>query len=196
MGLPSLISRTAQTTQEQSEEIIQLVTFRIGEEEFGVDVMMVQEIIRLPVITPIPNSPDFISGMINLRGRIIPIIDLRQRLRIRDSDAPDRGKRTRILIVELYNHLTGFIVDSVSEIAKVPAGQIEPAPHLVVSSINAEYMRGVVKQPGRLIMLLDFGRILKPSEEKAFLEMGMISMPGKESGSKRVLEAQTEIPRT
>ncbi|MHC1743505.1 MAG: chemotaxis protein CheW [Syntrophobacteraceae bacterium] len=196
MGLPSLISRTAQTTQEQSEEIIQLVTFRIGEEEFGVDVMMVQEIIRLPVITPIPNSPDFISGMINLRGRIIPIIDLRQRLRIRDTDAPDHGKRTRILIVELYNHLTGFIVDSVSEIAKVPAGQVEPAPHLVVSSINAEYMRGVVKQPGRLIMLLDFGRILRPSEEKAFLEMGMISMPGKESGNKRVLENQPQSPRT
>lgn len=195
MGLPSLISRGAQATQEQSEEIIQLVTFRIGEEEFGVDVMMVQEIIRLPVITPIPNSPDFISGMINLRGRIIPIIDLRQRLRIRDANASDRGKRTRILIVELYNHLTGFIVDSVSEIAKVPAGQVEPAPHLVVSSINAEYMRGVVKQPGRLIMLLDFGRILKPQEEKAFLEMGMISMPGKDSASRKVFDIQIDSIR-
>lgn len=164
MGLPALMSRTPRALDDEPRQTRQLVSFRIGEEEFGVDILMVQEIIRLPNITPIPNAPSFILGMINLRGKIIPVIDLRQRLRIHGGGRTENDRRSRILIVEMFTHVTGFIVDSVSEVMKIAEGEIEPTPHLVASSINAEYIQGVIKLPNRLIMLLDFSRILNPQE--------------------------------
>jgi purine-binding chemotaxis protein CheW len=166
MRLPSLLT-TVPRAQEELKKFRQLVSFRIGEEEFGVDILMVQEIIRLPTITPIPNAPPSIQGMINLRGKIIPVIDLCKRLRMPGSKpvaADDR--RRRILIVEMSTHVTGFIVDSVSEVMKVPESEIEPAPHFVTSSIDAAYIKGVIKLAERLIILLDFRRILKPQEER------------------------------
>ena len=172
MALPSLLSKVPRATREEAEQVRQLVSFRIGEEEFGVDILMVQEIIRLPTITPIPNAPRFILGMINLRGRIIPVIDLRQRLRIRGNRPPATDRKTRILIVEIFNHVTGFIVDSVSEVMKVSVSEIEPTPHLVVSSIDAEYIKGVIKLANRLIILLDFRQILKAQEEKELHAIG------------------------
>ncbi|ABK17334.1 CheW protein [Syntrophobacter fumaroxidans MPOB] len=188
MRLPSLLSRVPHT-QEEMIQTKQLVSFRIGEEEFGVDILMVQEIIRLPTITPIPNAPESILGMINLRGKIIPIIDLRQRLRIRGNMPTANDRRTRILIVEMAGHVTGFIVDSVSEVMKVEVSQIEPTPHLVVSSIDAVYIQGVIKLPNRLIILLDFRQILKPQEERelALLDKKVIAgdlpAPAQESDS-------------
>jgi purine-binding chemotaxis protein CheW len=164
MGLPALMSRTPRALDDEPRQTRQLVSFRIGGEEFGVDILMVQEIIRLPNITPIPNAPSFILGMINLRGKIIPVIDLRQRLRINGGGRSENDRRSRILIVEMFTHVTGFIVDSVSEVMKVADAEIEPTPHLVASSINAEYIQGVIKLPNRLIMLLDFTRILNPQE--------------------------------
>lgn len=165
MRLPSLFSGTARPPQEESQEIKQLVSFRIGEEEFGVDVLMVQEIIRLPVITAIPNSPESILGMINLRGRIIPVVDLRRRLKIRGSAPPGDDRKTRVMIVEINTRVTGFVVDSVSEVMKAPASEIEPTPHLVMSSIDSQYIKGVIKRPDRLIILLDFYQILAPQEK-------------------------------
>jgi purine-binding chemotaxis protein CheW len=164
MGLPALMARAPRALDDEPRQTRQLVSFRIGEEEFGVDILMVQEIIRLPNITPIPNAPSFILGMINLRGKIIPVIDLRQRLRINGGARSENDRRSRILIVEMFTHVTGFIVDSVSEVMKVADAEIEPTPHLVASSINAEYIQGVIKLPNRLIMLLDFSRILNPQE--------------------------------
>ncbi|MBP8645268.1 MAG: purine-binding chemotaxis protein CheW [Syntrophobacteraceae bacterium] len=164
MGLPSLLSKVPTHAQEESKQFVQLVSFRLGEEEFGVDILMVQEIIRLPSITPLPNAPGFILGMINLRGKIIPIIDLRRRLKIRGRHVGVNDRKTRILIVEIFSHVTGFIVDSVSEVMKVRTSEIEATPHLVASSIDAEYIQGVIKLPNRLVMLLDFRQILKPHE--------------------------------
>jgi purine-binding chemotaxis protein CheW len=185
MALPSLVSRVPRAKREEAEQVKQLVSFRIGEEEFGVDILMVQEIIRLPTITPIPNAPRFILGMINLRGKIIPVIDLRQRLKIRGNRPAATDRKTRILIVEIYNHVTGFIVDSVSEVMKVPISEIEPTPHLVVSSIDAEYIRGVIKLANRLIILLDFRQILKSQEEKELqaieFDPGDMEFEGEES---------------
>lgn len=173
MGLPSALSRVPRSPQEESERIKQLVSFRIGEEEFGVDILMVQEIIRLPIITPIPNAPPYIEGMINLRGRIIPVIDLRQRLRIHGKTPTGSSRKTRVLIVEMQTHVTGFIVDAVTEVMKVRVSEIEPTPQLVVSNIDAEYIKGVIKLPSRLVVLLDFHRVLKPQEEKEVREMDM-----------------------
>lgn len=175
MGLPALVSRTPRSLDDEPRQMRQLVSFRIGEEEFGVDILMVQEIIRLPIITPIPNAPTFILGMINLRGKIIPVIDLRQRLRINGGSRTESDRRSRILIVEMFTHVTGFIVDSVSEVMKISEGEIEPTPHLVASSISAEYIQGVIKLPNRLIMLLDFSRILNPQEGRAMERLDMPS---------------------
>ncbi len=174
MGLPSLVSRTPRSAEEDAAESVrQFVCFRIGEEEFGIDILMLQEIIRLPGITPIPNAPEFILGMINLRGRIIPVIDLRMRLRIRGSQPGENTKKTRILIVEMHSKVTGFIVDSVSEVLKAPVSRIEPAPYLFTSNIDAEYIAGVIKLPNRLITLIDFQLVLQPRERQ---EMKAIEM--------------------
>jgi len=166
MGMPSLVSRASRAEREKSEQYKQLVSFRIGDEEFGVDILVVQEIIRLPIITPIPNAPRFILGMINLRGRIIPVIDLRKRLKIAGKKPTQNDRKTRVLIVEMQSNVMGFIVDSVSEVMRVPVSEIEPTPHLVVSSIEAEYIKGVIKLPKRLVVLLDFQQVLRPQESK------------------------------
>ncbi len=166
MTLPSLSSRISRSAPEKAEQIKELVIFRIGREDFGVDILMVQEIIRLPEVTPIPNAPGFIVGVINLRGRIIPVIDLRQRLKISGNEPEGDNRKTRVLIVEINSRVTGFVVDTVVGILKTPLSEIEPAPDLVSSSIDAEYVAGVIKLPGRLIVLLDFLKVLKPQEKK------------------------------
>jgi len=178
MALPYTLSHGYRSVGEEPKQIKQLVSFRIGREDFGVDILMVQEIIRLPKITPMPNAPAFILGVINLRGRIIPVIDLRKRLKIRGSKASVDERKTRILIVEMYAHVAGFIVDAVTEVMRVPAGEIESTPNLVASSIDAEYINGVIKMPNRLIILLDFRKILKPQEKKELEEFELNAMEG------------------
>lgn len=160
-------------TREESQQVQQLVSFRIGSEEFGCDILMVQEIIRVTTITPIPNASRSILGMINLRGRIIPVVDLRWLLRIEGSESADNGRKTRILIIEIGGYVTGFVVDSVSEVMKIPTAEIEPAPNLVTYSISSDYIGGVIKLPQRLIILLDFKHILKPQESKELESIGM-----------------------
>jgi purine-binding chemotaxis protein CheW len=172
MGLTSLSARLPRV-REEVEQVKQLVSFRIGNEEFGVDILMVQEIIRLTTITPIPNASRAILGMINLRGNIIPIVDLRWHLRLNeggDTGPPDR--KARILIIEFGNHVTGFIVDAVSEVIKVPVGNIEPTPDLVSSSVSSAYIQGVIKMAGRLIILLDFTQILRAREKRELEHLG------------------------
>lgn len=181
MRLPSLLT-TVPRAQEELKKFRQLVSFRIGEEEFGVDILMVQEIIRLPTITPIPNAPPSIQGMINLRGKIIPVIDLCKRLRMPGKTQEADDRRRRILIVEMATHVTGFIVDSVSEVMKVPESEIEPAPHFVTSSIDAAYIKGVIKLADRLIILLDFRRILKPQEERELTALDVADLEDEKIG--------------
>jgi purine-binding chemotaxis protein CheW len=172
-----LQSQVSRSTREEVKEVRQLVTFRIGKEEFGVDILMVQEIIRITKITPIPNAPEFILGVINLRGRVIPVVDLRQRLKIRGNRPSADDKMTRILIVEMFAHVMGFIVDAVSEVTRVEVSAIEPTPNLVVSSVDAEYILGMIKLANRLIILLDFRKILKPKEESDLLNFEAEVMP-------------------
>ncbi len=169
----STLSTRAPRVREESRQVLQLVSFRIGNEEFGVDILMVREIIRLTAITPIPNSSQAILGMINLRGRIIPVVDLRWVLRIGGGEQDASNRKARILIIELEGHVTGFVVDSVSEVMKVPVAEIEPTPSLVSSSISSAYISGVVKLPRRLIILLDFKQILRPAEKRELESVGI-----------------------
>ena len=152
------------TDQDEKERLMQLVGFVIGKELFGVDILMVQEIIRETPITPIPNSPDFIEGVINLRGNIIPVIDLRKRLNLRDMTAPEG--QIWIMILNVNGRITGFIVDSVTQVLKVPSNSIKPPPDIVVSGLQSQYITGVCRIDKRLLILLDFSRILLVEEIK------------------------------
>ncbi|MDK2816830.1 MAG: purine-binding chemotaxis protein CheW [Moorella sp. (in: firmicutes)] len=141
---------------------IQLVVFQLASETYGVDINHVQEIIRMQSITQIPRTPAFIEGVINLRGRIIPVIDLHKRF---DLPRADITNNTRIMVVELGRVTVGMIVDSVSEVLRLPATSIEPPPPMI-SGIDVAYLKGVGKWNERLIILLDLERVLRESEQR------------------------------
>lgn len=149
-----------------SEDILQLVSFNIGTEEFGVDILKVQEINRMVEITRVPRSPDFVEGIINLRGKVIPIIDLRKRFNLQITD---HDKNTRIVVVDIEGQTMGMIVDSVSEVLRIPASTIEPTPE-VVTSVDSDYIRGVAKLDNRLLIYLDLAKILTGEEYKMLAE--------------------------
>ena len=139
---------------------LQLVGFRIGRETFGVPISLVREIVRVPAITSVPNAPDYIEGVINLRGRIIPVVDLRKRFH---EKVGEPSKKNRIVVVELENRLIGLMVNSASEVLRIPPSDIE-APQDVFQEGELNYITGVGKLRGRLIILLDLNKILQRGE--------------------------------
>jgi purine-binding chemotaxis protein CheW len=153
----------------EKEKLMQLVGFFIGQEQFGVDILMVQEIIRKVPITAIPDAPDFIEGVINLRGNIIPVIDLRKRLNI--LGLRERQKDPWILVLNVAGRVTGFVVDSVSEVLKIPGSAVMPPPDIVVEGLKSHYILGVCKIDKGLLILLDFNRILLTEEIKKLKEI-------------------------
>jgi len=148
------------------EKDYQVVGFRIGNETYGVRIGSVREIVRVPEITIVPNAPEAIEGVINLRGKIIPVMDLRKRF---GSAGLQADKKNRILVVELENRLLGLIVSSDSEVLKIPPSEIEP-PGTVFAEGESSYVTGVGKLKGRLIILLDIARLLRQPEFKKFEE--------------------------
>lgn len=154
---------TEEEDQEQVVDLLQLVTFKVGEEDFGIDILNVQEIIRVVDITRVPNAKHFVKGVINLRGKIIPIIDLRLRLEMEEIA---HGKDTRIIVVEVNNNVLGFIVDSVNQVIRIDKQIIEPAPPMV-SEIDSDYITGVAKMKDELIVLLDLKMILEIKDKAA-----------------------------
>ncbi len=142
------------------EELLQLVGFHVGGEEFGIDILRVQEIIRAQQLTRVPNSPEFMEGVMNLRGKIIPVIALRKRFGLEEAP-PD--KQNRIVVVEIQGTVLGFIVDAVSEVLRIPADTVEPPPRLGL--VEREYVSGVGKLGDRLLILLDANRLMSGSGE-------------------------------
>ncbi len=145
----------------QTEELLQLVSFNLGQEEFGLGIQSIQEINRMVEITRVPNSPEFVSGVINLRGKVIPIINLRKRFGFPPKES---DRNTRIIVVELGNIVVGFIVDAVSEVLRIPKSITEPPPS-IVAGIGSEYITAVAKLENRLLILLDLERILLEKEK-------------------------------
>lgn len=145
----------------QAEQLLQMVSFRLGEELFGVDILKVQEINRLMEITKMPKVPDFVEGVINLRGRVIPIVDLRKRFHL---PPVERNRETRIIVVDISGMMMGMIVDSVSEVLRLPASTIEPAPD-ITTSIESQYIRGVAKLEKRLLIFLDLSKVFLDKEK-------------------------------
>lgn len=140
-------------------ELMQLVGFRVGGEEYGLDILRVQEIIRLQHLTRVPNAPDAIDGVMNLRGKIIPVIGLRKRFGL---DPFPADKQTRIVVVEIQGTVLGFIVDSVSEVLRIPANTVEPPP--LLAKHTQGYVSAVGKIDERLLILLDIDRLMSTDE--------------------------------
>lgn len=140
--------------EEPSE--IHLVTFALGE-QYGVPISQIQEIIRVGNITMVPNSPSYMEGVINLRGRVLPVLNLRKRLRL---SAKDTGKMSRIIVTEVNRKTIGLLVDSVSHVIKVPSDFVEAAPEEVLE-IDTDYITGVCKVKDSLVILIDLEKLLK-----------------------------------
>jgi purine-binding chemotaxis protein CheW len=145
---------------------LQVVGFRIGRETFGLPISMVREIVRVPEITTVPNAPDYIEGVINLRGRIIPVVDLRKRFGVKSVEP---NKKNRIVVVELGTRAIGLIVNSASEVLRIPPSEIEE-PHSVFQEGELDFITGVGKLNGRLVILLDLERILQRGELRGLAE--------------------------
>ncbi|HRW66643.1 MAG TPA: chemotaxis protein CheW [Candidatus Competibacter sp.] len=156
---------------EEKDHLMQLVGFMNGKEMFGVDILMVQEIIRGAPITAVPNTPAFVEGVTNLRGNIIPVIDLRRRLSL-PTDREKSGKNW-VLILDIAGRVTGFVVDAVTEVLKIERDSIEPPPEIVVAGLESQYVQGVCDIGERLLILLDFNRILLVEEIKRLKEVNM-----------------------
>jgi len=146
----------------KAEQELQLVTFRLANEEYGLPITKVREINRLVPVTKLPQTPSFMEGIINLRGRIIPVIDLRKRFEMpitaHDDDA-------RIIIVDISGQIVGVTVDAVTEVIRLNTGNIEPSPATV--AVNSQYIEGVGKIDDRLIILLNIDKVLTNREELA-----------------------------
>jgi len=138
----------------------QLIVAKLAQEEFGISIAHVQEIINVPEITRIPNLPDFVEGIINLRGRIIPIVDLRKRF---GFSVTQNNEDARIIVTNLDKQYLGLVADSVSEVIRLSSESIEPVPS-IISRISSEYLCGVGKLDKRMIILLDLGKLLNTLE--------------------------------
>ncbi len=139
---------------------LHIVGFRIGRETFGVPIALVHEIVRLPDITAVPDAPDYVEGVINLRGKIISVIDLRKRFGELEIT---RNKKNRILVTEVDGKLVGLIVDAASEVMKIPESQVEPPP-TVYEQGELNYVTGVGKLRDRLVILIDLSKVMQKGE--------------------------------
>lgn len=146
-------------------QLLQLVSFSVAAEEYGLDILRVQEIIRTQQLTRVPNLPDYVEGVINLRGKVIPVIALRRRLGL-ESAAAD--KNTRIVVVEVHGQTLGFIVDAVSEVLRIGADTVEPTPR--IGTVEREYISGVGKLESRLLLMLDLERLMNQEEINATVQ--------------------------
>lgn len=138
----------------------QLVIFHLANEYYGVDIAAVESIIKMQAITGIPQAPAFVEGVINLRGAVLPVIDLRHRFGL-DQTPPT--KDTRIVVVEMSGTTVGMIVDAVNEVIRVPSEDIEP-PSPMVTTLDSAFITGIAKVSDRLIILLDLGKVLSIDE--------------------------------
>ncbi|HQB38432.1 MAG TPA: chemotaxis protein CheW [Deltaproteobacteria bacterium] len=145
-------------SEKAGSELIQLVSFSLDNEEYAVEVLKVREIIRMPEITHMPNTPHYAEGIINLRGKVIPVISLRKKFSLMDTE---NDSHTRVMVMDINGELTGFIVDSVSEVIRISSSEVQPPPSAMAScGVEQEYITGVVNRSERLLILLDLDHII------------------------------------
>jgi purine-binding chemotaxis protein CheW len=154
---------------QKQDELIQLVSFMLSEEEYGVEVLKVREIIRMPTITRMPKVQQHIEGIINLRGKVIPIVSMRGRFNLIKSK---NNSQTRIIIMDVAGCLTGFIVDAVSEVIRIHSSEIQPPPLMALSGgASQEFITGVFNHAERLLIILDIVRMFSDNERESLGEL-------------------------
>jgi len=149
-----------QVAEKANDEIVQWVTFRLDNEKYGIRVMQVQEVLRMTEIAPVPGAPDFVLGIINLRGNVVTVIDSRKRFGLSEADADDS---TRIVIIEADNHVVGILVDSVAEVVDLSTSEIDAAPN-VGNDDSSKYIQGVSSKDKELLILVDVNKLLSDEE--------------------------------
>ena len=145
----------------EDADTIHAVVFRLRDEEFAVEVRKVREVVRLTEIIPLPQSPNSIEGILDLRGHIVAVMDLRKRLGLQASEKTDK---TRIMIVRSNRMIVGLVVDAVREVLKIPKNLLHPTPAMITSEIHHRYLSGVLRWNDRIIVLLNLDEILTPDE--------------------------------
>lgn len=151
----------------------QIVSFKLADEEYGLDIMKVQEIILIGQITQMPQAPDFVRGLINLRGHVIPIIDLRKRFGFPDAE---KSESQRIIVVNVGKRTMGIVVDEVDQVLRVKAEDVEPPP-TSVKGINHDFITGLVKRERKLVILLDIEHLLTERERTTVTEQATQMTP-------------------
>ncbi|HPA72216.1 MAG: chemotaxis protein CheW [Spirochaetes bacterium] len=151
----------ARDSQENLGTIIQLVSFMLDEVEYGTDILAVHEILRMPDITRLPNAPSYIRGVINLRGNVIPVVDVRERFGLPKARITDL---TRIIVVEIGEKLVGLLVDNVYQVVRMPEKNIDP-PSDLIEGVSEEFIKGIGRLQDRLIIILNLTNILFSEEE-------------------------------
>jgi len=149
------------------EEQIQLANMRVGGESYALDIMTIKEISRLPEVTRVPQAPDFMEGFVNLRGMVIPLINLRRRLGLGDEPL---GPKTRVVTVSVGRQIVGLAVDEIRGVLRLPRSEVLSPPKVLRGDVP-EYIGGVVRQDGELILLLDMKQVLSLKEIKGIREM-------------------------
>lgn len=157
-----------QTAQVQTEQ--QLVVFDLAAESYGVDINVVQSIIQMQEITRIPRTPEFVDGVINLRGKIIPVVDSRKRFGLADGE---RNSDNRIVVASIGGQDIGMVVDAVSEVLRIPMDAVEP-PSTLITSQDSDYIRGIAKVEDRLVILLDLEKVFTDQEKTALAEAALV----------------------
>jgi len=161
------------TAVQTRQAITQLVIFDLATEAYGVDIGAVREIIRMQDITRVPRTPEFVEGVINLRGKVIPVIDLRKRFAL---PVTEQNKDNRIVVVDIGGQDIGVVVDAVTEVLRIAADSVEP-PSSVITSADSEYLLGIAKLEDRLIILLDLERVLSDEERNVLSDKRLSGAP-------------------
>lgn len=156
-----------QNVQADNDPILQWVTFRLGDEMYGVNVMQVQEVLRVTEIAPVPGAPDYVLGIINLRGNVVTVMDTRKRFGLPLKE-PDES--TRIVIIEAEDQIVGIVVDSVAEVVYLRASDIETAPE-VGNDESSKYIQGVASRDAELLILVDLNKLLSAEEWQEMMEL-------------------------
>jgi len=153
---------TAQSgkTKEVTDLVLQWVTFKLQEETYGINVMQVQEVLRYTDIAPVPGAPDYVMGIINLRGNVVTVIDTRARFGLPPSEVTDNS---RIVIIESERQVIGIMVDSVTEVVYLKQSEIDTAPN-VGTDESAKFIQGVSNRDGELLILVDLNKLLSDDE--------------------------------
>ncbi|MBK7104855.1 MAG: purine-binding chemotaxis protein CheW [Ignavibacteriae bacterium] len=146
-----------ETLISEDTDLLQLVGFKLGDEEFCIDIINVNEIIKMQKVTSIPNAPSSVLGIVNIRGKIIAVVDTRLKLNLQSQEY---NNDTRIIIVEFENKSIGFIVDEVTEVLRIPKNILKDVPDIVSTEVNTDYIRSIASIEDKIVILLDLKKLL------------------------------------